>query len=770
MKRCTPFSSLLFVLGAVVVAGLIAIGGAYSQTAPAPGLPGYVDSRQCATCHRQIAEDYAKTGMGRSFFKPTPANTVEAYDRQNQFNHAASDTRFAMLRRGNEFFQRRWQVGFDGKEANAEELRIDYVMGSGNHARSYLHRTAAGTLIELPLGWYPGPGRAGGWGMSPGSDNDHPVTRRFISYKCMFCHNGLPQIPAGNAAPDADPVFTGEMPEGIDCQRCHGPGAEHIRVVTTAGGTPARIRASIVNPARLSPERAMDVCMQCHLETTSTRIPATLVRFDRHPFSFKPGEALGEFLLSFDHAPGTGHDDKFEVVSSAYRLRKSRCFLQSAGNMTCQTCHDPHRVPRGAAATVEYSKACRQCHDTRQGSIAAIGLLVRTGKHPSGADCITCHMPKTRAEDIPRVVMTDHLIQRKLPARNLLAELPPPSMDMYHGEVVPYYPVPFPSTGEGALYRAVAQVGLGNNTDAGLPVLAREVAAQKPANPQFYLVLGDASEAKGQHAEAVAAYEQALKLQPDSVRAMRSLATALLGAGKATRAADLLQEVIRLAPSDPEAWYRYGLLEAAAGRVPAGVAKLKKAIDLDPTLPGKSRSLAEISLQAGDLTGTAEALRDALRIDPYDEDAWDIAGRLASQKGETAEAIYNFEKSVKLRPSSATHLFDFALALARAGRMEEAQQRAEAALRLKADYAEAHDLLGGIFEQKRQLPQAAAEYRRTLELRPESARTHLRLGVVLAAQGDRSGSEEHLREAAKGRDASVAQQATQLLRQMGTSK
>jgi hypothetical protein len=32
----------------------------------------------------------------------------------------------------------------------------------------------------------------------------------------------------------------------------------------------------------------------------------------------------------FDHAPGTGHDDKFEIVgSSAYRLRQSQCFLKS---------------------------------------------------------------------------------------------------------------------------------------------------------------------------------------------------------------------------------------------------------------------------------------------------------------------------------------------------------------------------------------------------------------------------------------------------------
>src|SRR5262249_42121201 len=108
---------------------------------------GYVDGRVCAQCHRQIAEDYSRTGMGRSFFRPSPANTLETYSTEtssvgNSIYHAASGTHYSMTVRGGQYYQRRWQTGFDGKEANVEEMRIDYVLGSGNHARSYLHRTA----------------------------------------------------------------------------------------------------------------------------------------------------------------------------------------------------------------------------------------------------------------------------------------------------------------------------------------------------------------------------------------------------------------------------------------------------------------------------------------------------------------------------------------------------------------------------------------------------------------------------------------------------
>src|SRR6185312_10569016 len=351
----------------------------------------YVDAKICTGCHRQIAADYRLTGMGRSFYRPAPANTIEDYTRQNAFQHSLSDTRYAMIARDGAYYQRRWQLGCEGKETNVEELKIDYVIGSGGHARSYLHRMASGAFIELPLGWYAEKG--GSWGMSPGFDARHPQTRRFVSYECVFCHNAIPRIPAANQAPGSDPIFSGDLQEGIDCQRCHGPGGNHVRIVRTAGAKVSDIRASIVNPARLSPNLQMDVCMQCHLEPTSSALPSLIRRFDRGPFSFKPGEPLSNFLLAFDHAPGTGHDDKFEIVgSSAYRLRKSQCFLKSNGAMTCQTCHDPHSIPRGQAAVKYYAAACRQCHG------AAFQAKVTAGQHTASEECASCHMPKRRTE------------------------------------------------------------------------------------------------------------------------------------------------------------------------------------------------------------------------------------------------------------------------------------------------------------------------------------------------------------------------------------
>jgi predicted CXXCH cytochrome family protein len=583
----------------------------------------------------------------------------------------------------------------------------------------------------------------------------------------MFCHNGIPQIPAGHETPGSDPVFLGNLPEGIDCQRCHGPGSKHVRATTAAGARAEDIRGSIVNPARLNSTLQMEVCIQCHLETTSGRIPAVLQRFDRGPFSFVPGKPIEDFAIFFVYAPGTGHDDKFEAVSSVYRLRQSRCFAGGAGSLTCQTCHNPHRAPRGEEATKQYSAVCRSCHATRQGSIAALDSLISYGQHSNAADCVTCHIPKRRAEDTPRMIMTDHLIQRRPPTGSLLSEVAERPAEDYHGEVVPYYPSPFPQTDENALYRAVAQVGLGNNVEAGLPELAREIERQKPREAEFYIVLGDAWRSAGKLREAVAAYEQAVRLSPASLRGLRALAAALADSGESSRATELLKKATQIAPSDPETWYRYGILDSSSGRMNEAIDKIRKAIALDPSLPEKSRRLAEILAKTGKQDDAQAALREALRIDPYDEDAWDLAGRILAEKGQLPEAGYDFERALRLRPGSATYLYDYALALARAGRFDEAQRRADAALRADGNLAEAHELEGGLFERNRQLSEAAREYRRALELQPDVSRVHLRLGNVLAAQGNVSDAALHLREAAKASDAAIAQQAARALQQLG---
>src|SRR5207253_1675948 len=199
-----------------------------------------------------------------------------------------------------------------------------------------------------------------------------------------------------------------------------------------AAGRPqkAAIQAAVVNPARLSPELQMDVCMQCHLETTSAELPGMIRRFDRDPFSFRPGEPLGAYMVHFDHPPGAGYEDKFEIVNQAYRLRQSACFQKSAGRLTCITCHNPH-----VKSAVDYRAKCVACHAS-----------VKVAKHPGiQADCASCHMPRRRTKDAVHVMMTDHRIQRKPPPGDLTKPLAERT-ESYRGPLVVYHPEQLPDS------------------------------------------------------------------------------------------------------------------------------------------------------------------------------------------------------------------------------------------------------------------------------------------------------------------------------------
>ena len=59
--------------------------------------------------------------------------------------------------------------------------------------------------------------------LRPGFDNPRPATRRKLDSDCMACHNASPRIPAGHPGPEVETIYSGDLPEGIDCQRCHGP-------------------------------------------------------------------------------------------------------------------------------------------------------------------------------------------------------------------------------------------------------------------------------------------------------------------------------------------------------------------------------------------------------------------------------------------------------------------------------------------------------------------------------------------------------------------
>jgi predicted CXXCH cytochrome family protein len=733
-----------------MVSGRLASGGILVVTLAAAQSVG-TGSAVCARCHPAIAEGYRKTAMARSFGRPRPANTIEDYTHKHTYYHAPSDTHFEMAERDGKYFQRQYQIGADGKQTNILETRIDSVLGSGNHARTYLHETGDMRLIELPLGWYAENG--GYWAMNPGYDRpDHQGLERAIGYDCMFCHNAYPETPTGGG-PRSDAVFL-RIPEGIDCQRCHGDGREHVRLATTAGSRAGDVRATIFNPARRGPDQQMEVCLQCHLETTSFSTANSIIRYEREPFSYQAGEPLADYRLHFDQTSGA--EDRFEIVGAAYRLMRSQCFVKSKGAMTCTTCHDPHRPAADQESAQRYLTICRQCHASK------IDSLIRDGRHPASGACTECHMPKRRTQDAVHVVITDHYIQRRKADGDLLAPIAERAGADYTGTIEPYYPATLARAAD-ELYLAVAEANVPGSRTEGIAHLSAAIAKFKPDGAEYYLQLGDALRASGRYREAIAPYEAAVRLEPRSAQAQERLALGLTRVQLYPRADRVFQQALRLAPGDARMWTHLGVAYLEQRRNSEAAAAFEKALAIDATVPEAHNGLAASQMEVGNLTGAEAEFRVAIQFRPNYAEAHHNLANLLTVGTRFGEARYHFEAALRIRANHAETRTDYAEMLVRAQLVDEAQRQIETLFQFDPRHARGHDVFGHVLAAKGETAKAIEQYRQAVQLAPDYARANLDLGVALLDSGQALAAEPYLRKAAASGVARDADQARKLL-------
>ncbi len=693
----------------------------------------YASPATCQGCHAEIARSYKETGMAKSF----AVARADLMATLPSFMHEASGEHYRIEEREGKWFLRRHQLGKAGEEINVFEKEIHYVMGSGNHARTYLHQRQNGELVELPVGWYAE--AKGNHAMSPGYDHrDHPGFRRTISSECMFCHNGYPEAKSGK--------FAG----GIGCQRCHGPGQAHVNAAS-AGSDKETVRKSIFNPRQVSQQRQLEVCLQCHLESTSRALPYAIRRFDRDPFSYEAQEELNEFVVNFDFPEDRKPKDHFEIAHHGYRMMQSRCYLASGSQMTCTTCHDPHAVKRGPKA---FNNACLSCHQD---------LAAHAGKREAEGDCAGCHMPKRRTDDVVHVIMTDHKVQRR-PGAKLLAqkqEIQETARNSYKG------PVALSKVSEGIqgpvreLYLAVAQVYQAANLQQGALALEEAIRKFEPKEPEFYHQLAEAHFRMGGLEAAEKWYRQALVRDPAYLPGRRNLGATLTRQGKFAEAVAVLEAV----GEDAASLNNLGEALLGQGNYAAAETALRRAVTVDPDSPDAFNNLGAALNRQGKTGNAVQAWREALRSRPAFALAHNNLANALAAAGQWDEAKAHFQEAVRDAGYSIAR-FNFGTALAERGEYAEAERWLLEAAKLDPAMADAYLNLGNLYLMSGRAARAVAQFEEALRVRPGMGKARLNLGLAFAELGRFAVARGHLEAASRDGDDQVRRLATQALQQI----
>ena len=171
--------------------------------------------------------------------------------------------------------------------------------------------------------------------------------------------------------------------------------------------------------------------------------------------------------------------------------------------------------------------------------------------------------------------------------------------------------------------------------------------------------LGVALVQLGRVPEAIAQYEQALRVKPDDAAAHNGLAVALARLGKSHEAIAHWEQSLRIKPDSAETHNNLAVTLARLGRLPEAI----------------------------------EHWEQALQIYPEFAEAHCNLGIALAQTGKSQQAMDHWKQALQIKPDLAEAHYNLGAALEQAGKLPDATGHYEQALRINPDYADARNAL-----------------------------------------------------------------------------
>lgn len=317
----------------------------------------YAGSSQCIDCHKDISGDFVHNSHFKTSSLVNSPMLSPIINPGNSTVNFINDQSVVVEQKDSLFYQTWYKSG-----KMMESQTMDIVFGSGKHAQTFGFINNR-QWYELPLTYLT---KQGIWTNSPGFPINEPYFTRIIPSRCFECHASYISVTKEKTGPlQLEEKFDrNAMILGIDCERCHGPAAQHVAFHRQH---PDEKQArNIVSIKSLSRKQQLDLCATCHSGN-----PVSM----RSIFTFTPGDTLSNFYLYF---PGAKNNPDVHGMQ-LQALELSKCFQQST--LTCLTCHQPHT---GKNIVTNFTATCFSCHNQSTHTITM---------NKENKDCINCHMP-----------------------------------------------------------------------------------------------------------------------------------------------------------------------------------------------------------------------------------------------------------------------------------------------------------------------------------------------------------------------------------------
>lgn len=272
-----------------------------------------------------------------------------------------------------------------------------------------------------------------------------------------------------------------------------------------------------------------------------------------------------------------------------------------------------------------------------------------------------------------------------------------------------------------------------DETDGALAAF-EQAAKLNPDSTEAQAKVAELHQKGGRVDEAEQRYRRELAANPQDVHLLTALGSLLLDKGRAEEALPLFQSAYDLRP-DPELAGNLGVVLRRLNRPAEAEVRFREAAAGRPDSPLHLCNLATTLIDLGQFNDAAGLLMAVLRLNSNHADAHFGLGLVMEASGHPKEAALSYFRALQIAPDNAEYYNNLGKILLEQNDVGAALGALQQAVRLKPDYARAWMNLGNAYLASNDLDEAIATTRRGLDIAPDDAKIRTNLATLLLQAG-----------------------------------